>query len=171
MYNNIGLRTARGSGTNGHIQANRSAVNPYRERETTAWNSGQKWKEVDGAALPTLRKADEAILEHERKRKAEVKLFELRCQLEDDGADDATVEGKVAEARARMAAAGGGRGGGGGGGGGSHEQAVAKSEADRRVRRAFGLDDDWEVRAAAAAPSITRATTRLLLLPLLLLTN
>jgi serine/arginine repetitive matrix protein 2 len=36
-------------------------------------------------APPKHREPDEAILEHERKRKVEVKCLELQLQLEDDG--------------------------------------------------------------------------------------
>jgi len=36
-------------------------------------------------APPKHREPDEAILEHERKRKVEIKCLELQLQLEDDG--------------------------------------------------------------------------------------
>lgn len=94
MYNGIGLTTPRGrcvllfsnykcllrpvailSGTNGYVIRNLSVL---RSRDTqndraTAWDS----------APPKHREPDKEILEHERKRKVEVKCLELQLELED----------------------------------------------------------------------------------------
>ncbi len=94
MYNGIGLTTPRGrfvsphyyssfiltfsiitSGTNGYVVRNLSVV---RSRDTpndrtNAWD----------AAPPKHREPDKEILEHERKRKVEVKCLELQLELED----------------------------------------------------------------------------------------
>jgi len=73
MSSNVGLSTPRGSGTSGYVQRNLSylkhRVAPYPED------------------IPKHRqhKPDADILEHERRRKIEVKVFELRDQLEDEG--------------------------------------------------------------------------------------
>lgn len=65
------------SGTNGYIQRNLSTL---RTHETAAERAAA-WD----VAPPKHREPDAAILEHERKRKVEVKCLELQLQLEDDG--------------------------------------------------------------------------------------
>jgi serine/arginine repetitive matrix protein 2 len=97
MYNGIGLTTPRGryvfycallkknlltpvtivSGTNGYVIRNLSVLrsrDPQNDR-ATAWD----------AAPPKHREPDKEILEHERKRKVEVKCLELQLELEDKG--------------------------------------------------------------------------------------
>jgi hypothetical protein len=78
MSANVGLSTPRGSGTSGYIQANRSHLRP-RERDRAAPYS------MDEYEKHKQRKPDKDILEHERKRKIEVKVFELRDKLEEEG--------------------------------------------------------------------------------------
>ncbi len=65
------------SGTNGYVVRNMSVL---RTRDThndraNAWD----------AAPPKHREPDKEILEHERKRKVEVKCLELQLELEDKG--------------------------------------------------------------------------------------
>jgi len=77
MYNGIGLTTPRGSGTNGYVVRNLSTLRSYQSAQDrqTAWD----------APPPKHREPDEAILEHERKRKVEVKCLELQLKLEEEG--------------------------------------------------------------------------------------
>lgn len=102
MYNGIGLSTPRGSGksmheeeedyriecwnfflffsqgTNGYVIRNLSFVRPPpsdRDRQNTN----------DFKSAPTVKKANMAILDHDRKRKVEVKCMELSIKLEDEG--------------------------------------------------------------------------------------
>jgi serine/arginine repetitive matrix protein 2 len=76
MYNGIGLLTPRGSGTSGHVTSNAFNI-----------RSGQRITERkdDGKKGPVVKKADEKILEHQRKRAIEVKLAELEEDLQDKG--------------------------------------------------------------------------------------
>jgi serine/arginine repetitive matrix protein 2 len=95
MYNGIGLSTPRGSGkvlfisilvilaltrwigTNGYVIRNLSFVKPPpndRDRNTNDFKSN-----------PQVKKANTAILDHDRKRKVEVKCMELQIKLEDEG--------------------------------------------------------------------------------------
>ncbi|KAI6105489.1 cwf21 domain-containing protein [Pisolithus sp. B1] len=94
MYNGIGLTTPRGSGTNGYVQRNLSAL---RVHQTPA-DRAAAWD----IAPPKHREPDGAILEHERKRKVEVKCLELQLQLEDDGLDEAEIVVKVQELREKL---------------------------------------------------------------------
>ncbi|KAF9221943.1 cwf21-domain-containing protein [Gyrodon lividus] len=96
MYNGIGLTTPRGSGTNGYVQRNMSVL---RVHETAAERAAA-WD----IAPPKHREPDEAILEHERKRKVEVKCLELQLKLEDDELDEADIEVKVEELRTKLTA-------------------------------------------------------------------
>lgn len=80
MYNGIGLQTPRGSGTNGHVQRNFAFVKP--SRDTANYRD-----EADSAKLEatTNRTPNLEILDHERKRKIEVKCAELEETLEGQG--------------------------------------------------------------------------------------
>ncbi|KIJ56509.1 hypothetical protein M422DRAFT_104187, partial [Sphaerobolus stellatus SS14] len=94
MYNGIGLTTPRGSGTSGYVVRNLSHL---RHHETAAERAAQF-----DIAPPQHREPDEAILEHERKRKVEVKCMELQVELEDKGMDEETIEREVDVLRKRL---------------------------------------------------------------------
>ena len=74
MSDNVGLSTPRGSGTSGYVQRNlahlkpRDRIAPYPAKETELRHK--------------QRQPDKGILEHDRKREVEVKVFELRDKLE-----------------------------------------------------------------------------------------
>jgi len=75
MSSNVGLTTPRGSGTSGYVQRNLSHLKP---RDNAPYAK-------DLAPLQhRQRQPDQAILEHDRKREIEVKVFELRDRLEDE---------------------------------------------------------------------------------------
>jgi len=77
MSSNVGLNTPRGSGTSGYVQRNLSHLKP---RDAAAPYS----KDLD-SLKHRQRQPDKEILEHDRKRAIEVKVFELRDKLEDEG--------------------------------------------------------------------------------------
>lgn len=77
MSSNVGLSTPRGSGTSGYVQRNLSALRP---RDSTAPYP----KDFD-SLKHRQRQPDKEILEHDRRREIEVKVFELRDRLEDEG--------------------------------------------------------------------------------------
>ncbi|KAI9262928.1 cwf21 domain-containing protein [Helicostylum pulchrum] len=96
MYNGIGLHTPRGSGTNGYVVRNLSFVRPPptdRDRNTNDFRNG-----------PNMKKANSAILEHDRKRKVEVKCMELSIKLEDEGLSEDVIEERVQELRTSLLA-------------------------------------------------------------------
>ncbi|KAJ6599317.1 cwf21 domain-containing protein, partial [Mycena vulgaris] len=94
MYNGIGLTTPRGSGTNGYVIRNLSSLRSHEPAQdrASAWD----------AAPPKHREPDEGILEHERKRKVEVKCLELQLQLEDEGIDEEKIEEQVSALREKL---------------------------------------------------------------------
>lgn len=76
MSDNVGLSTPRGSGTSGYVQRNLAQV---KHRDYGAPYP----KDLD-SLRHKQRQPDKAILEHDRKREVEVKVFELRDKLEEE---------------------------------------------------------------------------------------
>ena len=75
MYNGIGLKTARGTGTNGYVTRNLSFVKPK--------NAGFKPYDYDKAApVSKSRTPNDDVLLHKSKRQIEVECLELREKLE-----------------------------------------------------------------------------------------
>jgi serine/arginine repetitive matrix protein 2 len=104
MYNGIGLRTVRGSGTNGYVQKNRSHVPAAMRRKAAEINRGDDMRmEFAG---PGSRDPNNEIMEHNRKRQIELECFELQTKMEDQGYPDDEVQRKVAQVRAEKLAAG-----------------------------------------------------------------
>ncbi|KAI1412940.1 cwf21-domain-containing protein [Hypoxylon sp. FL1857] len=85
MSDNVGLSTPRGSGTSGYVQRNLAHLKP-RDR-AAPYNT----KDLDHLKH-RQRQPDKEILEHDRKREVEVKVFELRDQLEDEGVDEDEID-------------------------------------------------------------------------------
>lgn len=79
MYNGIGLRTARGTGTNGYVQKNLSFIKPKLQHNNTG--STLSAHDEQAKAKPT-KKASEEILKHNNRRKVENDLLEYREGLE-----------------------------------------------------------------------------------------
>ncbi|GAA5899378.1 hypothetical protein JCM6882_009103 [Rhodosporidiobolus microsporus] len=136
-YNGIGLSTPRGSGTSGHIQANRSNLRRQIQKHD---------KPADFSESFAVRAPDQGILDHERKRRIEAQCFELQDKLEDDGVSAEDVEAQVSALRERLTAqANGGAAAGGDRKIGQHERhalAQAKGEANEKLRKALGIKED-----------------------------
>lgn len=83
MYNGIGLRTARGTGTNGYVQKNLSFIKPKQQNGKFNSNTGSTLSAYDeeGKAKPT-KKPNEEVLLHNNRRKVENELLEYREELE-----------------------------------------------------------------------------------------
>jgi len=106
MYNGIGLSSARGSATSGHVQKNRSYVKPEFFRSNLKETQGSfgskqvaRGPDVDSATNinpSALRKsiANDALLDHKRKREMEGQIYLLRDNLELDGVDEDIIQDK-----------------------------------------------------------------------------
>merc|ERR1712176_210845 len=94
MYNGIGLATVRGSGTNGYVQRNTAFVS--KGREDIKYKTEEDIKRLDAQAN---REPNQGILDHERKRKLEVKCIELEELLEEQGYTEEEVLEKVNQYR------------------------------------------------------------------------
>ncbi|KAJ3410903.1 RNA-splicing factor [Chytridiales sp. JEL 0842] len=102
MYNGIGLSTARGSGTNGYVQANKASLRPsfhnkpdYRAKDFQRAEPGQGFSALG-------RQPNQEILLHEKKREVEIKCIELQDELEAKGLPEADVEARVDSLRQKL---------------------------------------------------------------------
>ncbi|KAF1918140.1 cwf21 domain-containing protein [Ampelomyces quisqualis] len=141
MADNVGLTTPRGSGTSGYVQKNRSLLRP---RDHVA-----PYQKDQDYAKHRPRQPDAEILEHEAKRDIEVKVFELRDTLEEQGVDEDAIDdqcdalrrqldqerkdGKHVGASAKRLKAHQ-----------VHDLAKAKMEESERLRKALGISEDYE---------------------------
>jgi cwf21 domain len=144
MSSNVGLSTPRGSGTSGYVQRNLSHLKPRDQARSAPYS-------LDAISKHKQRQPDAEILEHERKRKIEVQLFELRDRLEDEGVDEDEIDDQVDGLRKKLEAEDKKRAekvdlkeARGLKGYQVHEIARAKIEESERVRRAFGIGKDYE---------------------------
>ena len=80
MYNGIGLQTPRGSGTSGYVQRNFAAIKHRREK--VDYKTDAELAKLDRALNKPPNKE---ILEHQWKRRIELKCVELQDELEDQG--------------------------------------------------------------------------------------
>ena len=80
MYNGIGLQTPRGSGTSGYVQRNFAAIRHRREK--VEYKTDTDLQRSEGMLH---KKANVEILEHEWKRKIELKCLQLQEDLEEQG--------------------------------------------------------------------------------------
>jgi len=92
MSSNVGLSTPRGSGTSGYVQRNLSHLrvrdNPYPPPSSSSNSSSSH--DPSRHQAHRQRQPDADILEHDRRREIELRVFELRDRLEDGetGGDD-----------------------------------------------------------------------------------
>lgn len=80
MYNGIGLQTPRGSGTNGHVQRNWALVRTSKDK--VKYRTEEEIAALDAVAN---KQPNQEILDHERKRKVELKCIEFQEILEEQG--------------------------------------------------------------------------------------
>lgn len=107
MYNGVGLASARGSGTSGHISRNLSHLKSPGDHASSSGRShlekqegGRGWRE----RAREKSKHSHEILEHELRRKAEMECLNLQDRLEDEGvAEDEIIE-RVSKLRTSLRA-------------------------------------------------------------------
>ncbi|XP_045511776.1 serine/arginine repetitive matrix protein 2 isoform X11 [Pieris brassicae] len=139
MYNGIGLQTARGSGTNGYVQRNWASVR--RTKDSVNYRTEEEIAKLDSASN---KQPNQEILDHERKRKIEVKCTELEDKLEEQGLPKEEIAARVAAFRAKLSESSGDkdvqkdeygrvvvRE--------THAVAEAQQEKNARLRDAFGI--------------------------------
>lgn len=143
MYNGIGLASVRGSGTNGYVQKNMAHVS----RRRTAERKGVDKSHQTDSMLKDTHKADHAIMDHNRKRQVEAKVFALRDQLEEAGVTEDEIEAKTSELRDRLMAklplSGMSGSGAGGRAGETHADAAAKEAENTALKSALGISTSY----------------------------
>ncbi|ODV93470.1 hypothetical protein PACTADRAFT_5251 [Pachysolen tannophilus NRRL Y-2460] len=106
-YNGIGLKTARGSGTNGYVQKNIGSVasggiGHYERRQLRSKDQERSYIKSKNL-IKINQERDENLLLHNRKRDIEVKCMQLREKLEDeDELDDEAIDMKVDALRKKL---------------------------------------------------------------------
>lgn len=96
MYNGIGLRTPRGSGTNGYVQRNYAYVKEWRAPRF------ETQRDDFLRESPKIREANKEILLHEKKRKIEAELLRIRLQMEDEKKPQEEIEEFINNKRKEM---------------------------------------------------------------------
>ncbi|KAE9420771.1 hypothetical protein Angca_003935, partial [Angiostrongylus cantonensis] len=100
MYNGVGLQTARGTGTNGYVQANLS--NLLLSKKRVEYNSEADLRRIEAELN---RAPNEELLQHQRKRAIEMKCAEFEMLMEEKasayqiGFDDDEIQKKVSDYR------------------------------------------------------------------------
>ncbi|SPR01041.1 unnamed protein product (mitochondrion) [Plasmodiophora brassicae] len=131
-YNGVGLSTARGSGTNGYVQRNVSAL----RRATPSMRVAPD----DAAAPPRINaRADPSLVKHREERAVAVQCMALRVKMEDAGASEDEIARSVAELRQRLSS-------------GPSSRAIAQKEPEleavlveaknRKMKDALGIRDE-----------------------------
>ncbi|KAK3357631.1 cwf21 domain-containing protein [Lasiosphaeria hispida] len=141
MSDNVGLSTPRGSGTSGYVQRNLAQMRPR--------DMGAPYAPRDVENLHHKpRVPDQGLLEHDRKREVEVKVFELRDKLEDEGVDEDEIEDQCSALRAKLLAEMNKKGGVGPQRNLKmhqvHELADAKIKESERLRQALKISKDYQ---------------------------
>jgi len=139
MSSNVGLSTPRGSGTSGYVQRNLAHLRP---RD----NASPYSKDLD-SLKHRQRQPDKEILDHDRKRDVEVKVFELRDRLEDEDVDEDEIEIQTDALRKKLLTEMDKKGAGAKRGlkmHQVHELAEAKIKETDRFRSALGISKDYE---------------------------
>merc|ERR1711934_701990 len=136
MYNGIGLTTQRGSGTNGYVQRNLSFVQQKKDRINYKTEDEIKWRDKADQMEP-----NEGILQHQRKRKMELKCLELEELAEKVDAyrkmlieKDAEKHGEEAVDTDEFGRAVYKD---------SHKMAQAQKEKNERLKAAFGIAPEF----------------------------
>lgn len=145
MYNRVGLKTTRGSGTSGYVQASKAARRPIKSKLEFL----KEMKRLKETQLPINLKPNEEILRHKQKRQIYAFLEELRESLISAGKTEEEIEPLITETeanllqkfeRGELVISLGDRERNN-----THVVARAKQEEDEKIRKAFGIKDDYEI--------------------------
>jgi serine/arginine repetitive matrix protein 2 len=137
MYNGIGLTTPRGSGTSGHITKNLSHVKPEFFRNKVDINTG-KSKNGDMQGMISG-KANKEILDHNKKREIESKLYEMQEMMVEQGYSDEEIKTKIDKEKKILENKGFDSSKKKGSSTDTHMRDSRKKEEDLRIRNAFGI--------------------------------
>lgn len=95
-YNNVGLKTAKGSSTSGHIQRSLAGHNGSNQNYN---KRNQRVESTRTRESVSNKSKDSKLVDHLQKREIELRVSELRDQLEDGNDDDETIDQKCNKLR------------------------------------------------------------------------
>lgn len=145
MYNGIGLPTPRGSGTNGYVQRNLSLVRG-RRGERPDYKGEEELRRLEAALV---KRPNPDILDHERKRRVELRCLELEEMMEEQGYEEQQIQEKVATFRLMLLEKDVNAGGKEETPGQrpavteTHQLAELNEKKNERLRAAFGISDSY----------------------------
>lgn len=145
MYNGIGLPTPRGSGTNGYVQRNLSLVRG-RRGERPDYKGEEELRRLEAALV---KRPNPDILDHERKRRVELRCLELEEMMEEQGYEEQQIQEKVATFRLMLLEKDVNPGGKEETPGQrpavteTHQLAELNEKKNERLRAAFGISDSY----------------------------
>ncbi|KAL3777070.1 hypothetical protein ACHAWO_011636 [Cyclotella atomus] len=106
MYNGIGLSSVRGTATSGHVQANAGHVRNSRHhhaRTAGVFDPTSRGRSANSSAplltAEAIKDGQSSLALHEKKRRLEVRLLELRDRLEERGWRDEEIEREITKER------------------------------------------------------------------------
>jgi serine/arginine repetitive matrix protein 2 len=147
MYNGIGLASVRGSGTNGYVQKNMAHVSRQRTARAKSVDAAPGASSFGSKNSADPRRANDDILEHNRKRQVEVKVLQLREMLEEKGVDEEEIERKTDALRtsllAKLPPQGVASSAAAGRAGETHSDAAAKAKETAALKSALGISSDY----------------------------
>lgn len=90
-YFDVGLKTIKGTGSSGYIQKNLSLI---KKLNGSAHIRKKKKKKKSDQKISDKKKY---MIEHNKKKKIDIKCMELRLKLEDENEDETSIEKKINE--------------------------------------------------------------------------
>lgn len=108
-YNGIGLKSAKGSSTSGHIQRSLAHNDESKRTQLKNYTARRKADKIDkpnGQSSESIQKAklpsQESLVKHLNRRQIEVAVSELRDELEDADVEEEVIEQRCDELRKKL---------------------------------------------------------------------
>lgn len=98
-HNNVGLKTAKGSSTSGHIQRSLASHNGSNQNYNKRNKRVQKTQTQEHQVH---KPKDNKLIHHLQRREIELQVSELRDELEEGSDNDETIERKCNELREKL---------------------------------------------------------------------
>ena len=145
MYNRVGLKTTRGSGTSGYVQTSKAIRRPIKSKLEFL----KEMKRLKETQLPINLKPNEEILKHKQKRKIYSFLEELRETLKNSGKSEEEIAAVIKETENNLLERFNNNelviNLGEKEKSDTHVVAQVKQAEDEKLRKAFGIKDDYEI--------------------------
>ncbi|QLQ81880.1 hypothetical protein HG537_0G01340 [Torulaspora globosa] len=101
-YNGIGLKSAKGSSTSGHIQRSLAHNDESKRTQLKNYTARRKTDKPQSSIQKTRLPSRESLIKHLSKRQIEVAVSELRDKLEDRDVEESVIEQRCDELRTKL---------------------------------------------------------------------